>query len=349
MASAMASDKEIRQLLFWHRPGCPKPGEQCIAQFNFEAQRDGELSFRKGNPVKLLKPSGQSPYWWRAEDNDGKQGLVPVNFLRLEDDDPIVADYEEMLAKVYQPGTQVQARANSAPKSASELVFRRGDLMYIVNQVDERSGWYKARLVSRDGKACEFKEGLVHSNLLESVYEVYQSRTGRGAGGSAAEQLTTDPVYETFEEFQAYSMWFDGRDCQTGSLEALYRRLAQMARMTFEGFMDVQEAVYTVQQTISEQYYVGAASILHKELAAHFLSWDKPDKQKTHFDKELFDVPSCYDWRLNVIPLEEEMNLNVERAKLIVSKDSLQPNGLNEEMTFTTQEEWEEFEKWFFP
>ena len=118
--------------------------------------------------------------------------------------------------------------------------------------------------------------------------------------------------------------------------------------MTDEGFMTVKEAIYTMRQTINGQFYVGAASILHKELTAHFLSWDKPESQKTLFDKELFEVPSCFDWELQVFPLEAGQNLNVERAKKIVEKKSLQPNGLNEEMTFTTQEEWEEFEKWFF-
>lgn len=54
------------------------------AIFDFEAQGDDELSFRKGDIIKVTQKVDDS--WWRGEFN-GQEGLFPVTYVeRLPDD-----------------------------------------------------------------------------------------------------------------------------------------------------------------------------------------------------------------------------------------------------------------------
>ena len=54
-----------------------------VALYSFNAQNDTELSFFKGDRLKILdRPSSSSdPEWFKAENHMGQSGLVPSNYL----------------------------------------------------------------------------------------------------------------------------------------------------------------------------------------------------------------------------------------------------------------------------
>lgn len=63
-------------------PAPPKPtpsGPTATANFDFEAQEDNELPFKKGDVLSILTQDGD---WWDAELN-GAKGMVPANYLTL--------------------------------------------------------------------------------------------------------------------------------------------------------------------------------------------------------------------------------------------------------------------------
>lgn len=342
---------DIKNRLFWHRRGHPEPNSECVAEFGYFATQPDELTFRKGEELWILRPKGdQRGYWWEARNSEGMTGVVPVNFLRYKCDDTLFPDYELMMSKVYQSGTEVVARADSHKGSAIQgllpLNFKKGDRMVIVNPLEESIGWYRARLTSCSGRPCKLQEGVVHGNVLEATYEVY-TRKVQTLKQKKSDEDDPQPLYDSFEEFQQDSMWFAYTGCETGSLDALYHRLASMAKMDYDEFMRTEEAIYVMKQNISEESYVGAAHFLHKELAGHFLAWDK--SHKSRFDQECYEVPSFVDWQLEIIPIAKQQNLNVERAKKILASNALQPNGLNEELVFDGLEEWTQFVDWLFP
>lgn len=349
MAAAL-DISSIKEQLFWHRQGHPEENSECIAEFGYYATHPDELSFKKGEELTLLRPKGDKQgYWWEAQNVDGEIGIVPVNFLRYKSEDTLFPDYEHMMSKVYPSGTEVIARADSkdvkAPAGLKPLQFKKRDKMIIVNTIENSPGWYRARLTSCDGKPCRLQEGIVHENIIEATYEVYQRVSAMKSTDQDSEELS-QPLYESFEEFQQDSMWFAFTGCETGSLDALYHRLASMAKIDYNDFIKTSQAIYVMTQKNSEECYVGAAHVLHKELAGHFLTWDKPHKSR--FDRECYEVPGFVDWDLKIFPLSSAENLNVERAKKILALNALQPHGLNEEMVFETLEEWTQFTGWLF-
>ena len=348
MAAAL-DISSIKEQMFWHRKGHPEENSECVAEFGYYATHPDELSFKKGEELVLLKPGGDKRgYWWDAQNSEGETGIVPLNFLRYKSEDTLFPDYEHMMSKVYPPGTEVVARADSkdikAPAGLQPLQFKKGDKMIIVNVIEDNAGWYRARLTSCSGKPCRLQEGIVHDNILEATYEVYQ-RVSTMKSREEPEDFS-QPLYDSFEEFQQDSMWFAFMGCETGSLDALYHRLASMANIEYDDFMKTNRAIYVMTQNISEECYVGAAHVLHKELAGHFLTWDKPHKSR--FDRECYEVPRFVDWDVKVFPISPTQNLNVERAKKILALNALQPNGLNEEMVFGGVEEWTQFTGWLF-
>ncbi|CAL2044735.1 unnamed protein product [Caenorhabditis brenneri] len=56
---------------------------EAIAEHDFQAGPNNELSFRRGNILKVLNKD-EDPHWYRAE-LDGHEGFIPSNFIRMRD------------------------------------------------------------------------------------------------------------------------------------------------------------------------------------------------------------------------------------------------------------------------
>jgi hypothetical protein len=72
----------------------------CTALFDYKAQRDVELSFKKGDVIALLSQRGK---WWDGELN-GKRGRLPSNYVKANQITPESA-----------PPAPAVAQAPSAP------------------------------------------------------------------------------------------------------------------------------------------------------------------------------------------------------------------------------------------
>lgn len=52
-----------------------------LALFDFEAQEEGEVSFKKGNTLVILEKT--DPNWWKGKvTNTGNTGLFPSNYVQ---------------------------------------------------------------------------------------------------------------------------------------------------------------------------------------------------------------------------------------------------------------------------
>ncbi|KAI1761993.1 hypothetical protein GGR53DRAFT_503410 [Hypoxylon sp. FL1150] len=56
-----------------------RPAEYVIAQYPFSGQGSGDLSFREGDRIKIVKKTGTDQDWWVGE-LDGAQGSFPANY-----------------------------------------------------------------------------------------------------------------------------------------------------------------------------------------------------------------------------------------------------------------------------
>lgn len=55
--------------------------EFCKAQYDFQSDSPGELSFRKGDLIAILTKIDHN--WWRGRTQDGRMGLFPQNYVQI--------------------------------------------------------------------------------------------------------------------------------------------------------------------------------------------------------------------------------------------------------------------------
>ncbi|KAK9369207.1 BAR domain-containing protein [Lipomyces kononenkoae] len=61
------------------------PGvEHCIAQFDYVAQADGDLSFNAGDRIEIVQRTADPNGWWTGRLN-GYEGVFPGNYVAMED------------------------------------------------------------------------------------------------------------------------------------------------------------------------------------------------------------------------------------------------------------------------
>lgn len=61
--------------------GAPPPTERCRALYDYEAQDDGEISFKAGEILTVLHKDESG--WWTCQLRTGQSGLLPSNFAEL--------------------------------------------------------------------------------------------------------------------------------------------------------------------------------------------------------------------------------------------------------------------------
>ncbi|KAI7785748.1 SH3 domain-containing protein [Diaporthe eres] len=63
------------------RIGSSKPEEYVIAQYDFAGQGAGDLSFREGDRIKIIKKTQTDQDWWTGE-LGGRKGSFPANYCK---------------------------------------------------------------------------------------------------------------------------------------------------------------------------------------------------------------------------------------------------------------------------
>ncbi|KAK9324327.1 hypothetical protein V1517DRAFT_58765 [Lipomyces orientalis] len=57
-------------------------GTQGVALYTFEGEQDGDLGFRKGDIITIVKKSDSKDDWWTGR-KDGREGIFPANYIEL--------------------------------------------------------------------------------------------------------------------------------------------------------------------------------------------------------------------------------------------------------------------------
>ncbi|KAH7104543.1 BAR-domain-containing protein [Auriculariales sp. MPI-PUGE-AT-0066] len=63
------------------KPSAKPPINYVVALYDFDAQADGDLSFKTGDQIELLEKTGSSEDWWTGRVN-GKKGVFPGNYVQ---------------------------------------------------------------------------------------------------------------------------------------------------------------------------------------------------------------------------------------------------------------------------
>lgn len=57
-------------------------GPKAVALFTFNGEQDGDLSFKKGDVISIIKKSDSTDDWWTGR-AAGKEGIFPANYVEL--------------------------------------------------------------------------------------------------------------------------------------------------------------------------------------------------------------------------------------------------------------------------
>ncbi|KAK9456686.1 hypothetical protein V1511DRAFT_509370 [Dipodascopsis uninucleata] len=57
-------------------------GTQAVALYSFTGEQDGDLGFKKGDIISIVKKSDSKDDWWTGR-KDGKEGIFPANYVEL--------------------------------------------------------------------------------------------------------------------------------------------------------------------------------------------------------------------------------------------------------------------------
>nr|XP_023655126.1 SH3 domain-containing protein 19 [Paramormyrops kingsleyae] len=140
-------------------------GPRCVARFDFEGEQSDELSFSKGDVIRLREYAGQE--WVRGELR-GRTGMFPLNFVEIVEDLPSSPAQPSPQTKMKLPGMDSSSKSQGKPtkpepaggqwavarhdftaETEQELSLRQGDRVLVTEHVD--ADWCSGRLRGKDG------------------------------------------------------------------------------------------------------------------------------------------------------------------------------------------------------
>ena len=121
-----------------------------VAKYDFSSEMDGDLNFKKGDQLYIINREQKNWWYARAEDS-GQEGYIPVNYVTRPRAPKAVL--EESQYPLYRGKYDFYLEEDD-----KYLSFKKGDLMYMLNMVEE--GWWFAR--SKQTR----QEGYVPNNFV---------------------------------------------------------------------------------------------------------------------------------------------------------------------------------------
>lgn len=122
------------------------------AKYNFTAQNQKELSFRKGDTIYLLREIDHN---WTEGERHGRVGIFPKNYVE------IITSLNEATDRVLNAEGEAEVIYNFRPQTSVELPLRKGDIVKLIRRVDEN--WWEGRL----GKS----QGIFPCSYVKTTFE----------------------------------------------------------------------------------------------------------------------------------------------------------------------------------
>ncbi|CCE66096.1 hypothetical protein TPHA_0O01280 [Tetrapisispora phaffii CBS 4417] len=77
-----SANRERRASRSSYNDGVSHAGPKAVALYTFSGEESGDLSFKKGDVIAILKKSDSQDDWWTGRVN-GKEGIFPANYVEL--------------------------------------------------------------------------------------------------------------------------------------------------------------------------------------------------------------------------------------------------------------------------
>ncbi|XP_065884485.1 uncharacterized protein [Dysidea avara] len=342
-----------------------EPDTLCTATRTFVGRDASELTFEEGEFIRIVGPS-EMLFWYIGRNETNQTGKVPANFLQEYNEDYIPMDSsgvptslasqedkvmnnllkQEGKSRLKQ-GTLVIAKASFVAENPSDLPFEAGEELQILRPTEDL-GWYEAKRCHSNGQSK--MEGTIPITHIRLIYDDDDSED-ESQSEYAVPLPADDRLHDDITDFLTNSGWFSHIGKPHGK-EALHYVLAKKSGIEYEQFMVIRKAIYMFAFGNEEKVYIGKADILHKTISEHFECYGKPRASIQAIDDELCHHSMASFWQLQIWPLADSENLELEWAKKVCSKNAIHTpdgHGLNESIKFTETSNWIEFKKWLNP
>jgi len=81
MAAAAATKRAPPPPPIKPKPKMEPPKEYVTALYDFDAQADGDLSFKTGERIEIVQKTDSQEDWWTGRVN-GQEGVFPGNYVQ---------------------------------------------------------------------------------------------------------------------------------------------------------------------------------------------------------------------------------------------------------------------------
>ena len=121
-------------------PSIPDPSHPLyVATHTFSSESDGDLNFKKGDQLYIINQDSKN--WWYARAKDsGQEGYIPINYV-TRPRTPKAASKPALEVSRYP--LYIGKYEFISVDDNKYLSFKKGDLMYMLNMVEE--DWWFAR------------------------------------------------------------------------------------------------------------------------------------------------------------------------------------------------------------
>ncbi|KAF7626013.1 hypothetical protein Mgra_00009817 [Meloidogyne graminicola] len=131
--------------------------EYIIAEFDYQAQEEQELSIIKGERLVLID---DNKLWWKARNMNGDVGFVPSNFVRKENVNSNTHNASSAFIDQKENGTNTAiVLFNYTPQREDELALKKGTRLVVLDKSSD--GWWKG-----EEKFGNFRKGWFPSNYV---------------------------------------------------------------------------------------------------------------------------------------------------------------------------------------
>lgn len=142
-------------VLPWKKNVISKVRGKARALYNFKAQNDRELSFRKGDVLYLSQQIDRN--WFEGE-RHGLVGRFPVSYVE------VIVSLDLANSRAVEDEGLARALYNFYAQSSVELSLKKGDLVKLVRRVDEN--WFEGLLGTQRGIfPVRYVETLIEPNM----------------------------------------------------------------------------------------------------------------------------------------------------------------------------------------
>nr|CAD2175566.1 unnamed protein product [Meloidogyne enterolobii] len=131
--------------------------EYIVAEFDYQAQEDQELSLVKGERLVLID---DNKLWWKARNMHGDVGFVPSNYVRKEASNNNNADALASSDRRENVLTMATVLFNYTPQREDELPLKKGTKLVVLDKSSD--GWWKG-----EEKFGNFRKGWFPSNYVK--------------------------------------------------------------------------------------------------------------------------------------------------------------------------------------